>query len=644
PGKATSKARSINTYLRYLIIVAPFTVILFLPMVDSRLHWLMNPWVQFILCVPVYITGMLYFGKSAINSIKNRMPNMNVLISLGTSAAFIYSLVGTMLHLGDGYLFYETAAAIICFVFLGNYLEDVSVRSTQRSLDGLAKSQKVMANMIAFDDQHQENIFAVEGKSLRPGDLILIRSGEQIPADCKILWGDAEINESIITGESLPVHKAAKERLLGGSLIISGTVKAQVTSAIKDSVLSGIIHLVRQAQGEKPPMQQLADRISALFVPIVLGIAALTCLLNYYFLGNLTDSIMRSVAVLVIACPCAMGLATPAAIAVGLGRGARNGILFRHAKSLELFKDISQIVFDKTGTLTTGAFAIGDWSIVSMENEPGKIMSEVEFKRIAYSLEKYSNHPIAKTISKAWKTKDEIKWKKVEEIKGMGVKAVSAEGEVFWAGSYKTLADHNPKEVHNIYISKGDQLLGWINLKDELRPEAFQVIRFLQAKKIRTILLSGDHESNCQVVADQLNIKEVISGQSPKQKLSYVETLSRSAITAMVGDGINDAPALAKANIGISMSDASHLAIQTADVVLMNHGLKNLPMALELGKSTYNTIRQNLFWAFSYNIIAIPVAAFGFLTPAFGALAMAFSDLVLLANSIRLYIKKLVRA
>ena len=644
PGKVESREKLINPYLRYLIIVAPFTLILFLPMGYSRMHWLMNPWVQFFLCLPVYITGMFYFGRSAINSIRNRMPNMNVLITLGASAAFMYSLAGTILQLGEAYLFYETAAAIICFVFLGNYLEDVSVRSTQRALQGLARSQQVMANMIAFDDQHQENIFLVENVTLRAGDLVLIKSGEQVPADCKILWGDASVNESIITGESLPLHKSSKEKLLGGSVILSGTVKAQVTAGVKDSVLSGIIHLVQQAQAEKPPMQQLADRISAIFVPIVLGIAALTFLINYFFLGNLTDSVMRSVAVLVIACPCAMGLATPAAIAVGLGRAARNGILFRHAKSLELFKDIRQVVFDKTGTLTTGAFVIADWSIVSPGKEPGKLLTDAEFRRIVYSIEKYSNHPIAKAISKAWKTKDEIKWKKVEEIKGMGMKVTSSEGEIFWAGSYKTLGGQEAGEIHNVYISKGDQLLGWINVKDELRPEAFEVIKFLKDKNIKTILLSGDHESHCRAVVEQLNIQEFISGQSPEQKLNYIETLSRNAITAMVGDGINDAPALAKANIGISMSDASHLAIQTADVVLMNQGLKNLPKALELGRSTYNTIRQNLFWAFFYNIIAIPVAAFGFLTPAFGALAMALSDLVLLANSIRLYVKKLGRA
>ena len=630
--------RTMNPFLRYLLITGPFTIILLLHMFDTslHLHWLMNPWVQLLLCLPVYIMGMSYFGKSAMNSIRNRMPNMNVLVALGASAAFIYSLVGTLLHLGPDFLFYETSAAIICFVFLGNYLEDISVRRTQTALDKLAKSQKVMANMIAFDDQHQEHIFPVEGTTLKPGDLILIRSGEQVPADCKILWGEGSVNESIITGESLPVVKLPKDKIIGGSLLLSGTLKAQVTAATKDSVLSGIIRLVQQAQGEKPPVQKLADKISAVFVPLVLALAALTFLINYLSLHSLTPSLMRSVAVLVIACPCAMGLATPAAIAVGLGRAARNGILFRNAKSLELFKDIRQVIFDKTGTLTTGEFELSDWAM----EEDGKLTKD-EFRLIAHSLEKYSNHPIAKSISKAWKSKNEIRWKKVEEIKGMGVKAISKEGEIYWAGSYKTAGGESGGVVHNVYISRNNQLLGWINVKDQVRPEAAEIISWLRGKNIRTIMLSGDHESHCRQVAAALGIEEVFSGQSPEQKLKLVESLAKQSVTAMVGDGINDAPALAKASIGISLSDATHLAIQTSDLVLMDHGLKNLPQAIQLGKQTYQTIKQNLFWAFIYNVIAIPVAAIGLLTPAFSALAMGFSDVVLVGNSIRLFVKKL---
>ena len=626
-----------NHWQRFLFCLV-FTLPLMLHMFDRwiDIHWLMNSWVQLALCLPVYIVGMDFFGRSAVKSLRNGMPNMNVLIAIGSTAAFIYSLAGTVFQLGEEYLFYETAAAIITLVFLGNYLEDASVQSTQRALNKLARSQKVMANMIAFDEHHQELIFPVENTQLKHGDLILIKSGEQVPADSKILWGTASVSEAIITGESMPVEKKSKDKLIGGSLLIDGTLKAQVTAEAKDSVLSNIINLVKQAQGEKPPVQQMADKISAIFVPVVLGIAALTFIANYIILQEFTASLMRSIAVLVIACPCAMGLATPAAIAVGLGRAAKNGVLFRNAKSLELFKDIRQIVFDKTGTLTTGQFEVANFEVQNAG------LTEDDFKRTVYSLEKFSNHPIAKSIAAAWKQKKEIRWEKIEEIKGIGMKATDRNGDEFMAGSFRIAQNNLPDPSHDIYVLKNNQIIGWIDVQDEVRPEAANVVSYLKKKNIRTFLLSGDRRKACLVLAEQLGIDEVIAEQTPEQKLKVIEELTKQYPTVMVGDGINDAPALAKATIGISMSDASQIAMQTADVVLMNYGLKNLPISLGLGRHTYITIKQNLFWAFFYNIIAIPVAAFGLLTPTFGALVMGLSDVVLGINSVRLFVKKVV--
>ncbi|HQV61786.1 MAG TPA: cation-translocating P-type ATPase, partial [Chitinophagaceae bacterium] len=555
-----------------------------------------------------------FFGKSAWKSIRNGMPNMNVLIAIGSTAAFVYSLYGSLTGQAAQYMFYETAATIITLVFLGNFLEDVSIASTQRELNKLVKSQKVMANMIAFDDEHKEHVFPVENIQLRVGDLILIKSGEQVPVDCKVLWGDVHVNEAIITGESLPVHKYAKDKLIGGSIIHDGTVKAQVTAVGDDTVLSGIINMVKQAQGEKPPVQQLADKISAVFIPVVLVIAAVTLIASWIVLKDFTPALMRSIAVLVIACPCAMGLATPAAIAVGLGRAAKTGILFRNATSLETFKDIKQVVFDKTGTLTTGKFIVDGFRALNGDEE--------QFKKTVYSLEKYSNHPIAKCITDAWKTKDQIQWKKIEEVKGLGMQAEDKEGNNYTAGSYKCAEGLTKDDTHNVYILRNGLLLGWIDVKDEIRPEAKSIIDYLHNKDIKTILLSGDRLATCTQLAVKLGIDTVFAEQTPQQKLNKVAELSSVVPTAMVGDGINDAPALAKATIGISMNEASQIAVQSAQVVLMNHGLKNLPTALGLGKHTYLTIKQNLFWAFAYNIIAIPVAAFGFLTPTFGALVM----------------------
>ena len=640
---AAAKQPFFSNQRNRLLFTLPFTLVLMLHMLENwiHIHWLMNPWIQLVLCLPVYIVGMSFFGKSAWISLRNKMPNMNVLIAIGATAAFVYSLIGTLMGQGEQYLFYETAATIITLVFLGNYLEDASMQSTQRALKSLVKSQKVMANMIAFDENHQEVILPIENTQLKVGDLVLVRSGEQVPIDSKILWGDAHVNESLLTGESIPVHKVAKDKVIGGSIVESGSIKAQVTATGDDTVLSGILNLVRQAQGEKPPIQQMADKISAIFVPLVIGIALLTFIGNYIYLMNtgvttavFTQALMRSIAVLVIACPCAMGLATPAAIAVGLGRAARTGILFRNATSLENFKNIKQIVFDKTGTLTTGNFKLAEY-------EKGEL-TEDQWKSIVYSLEKYSNHPIAQCVASSFKTKDEIKWKSIEEVKGLGMKGEDNDGNIFWAGSYKLAINHSTESLHNVYILKNDQLIGWIDVEDELRPEAKEVMQYLKSKGIKTILLSGDKKEKCVHIANLLEMDEVFAEQTPEEKLIKIADLNAATPTAMVGDGINDAPALAKATIGISLSEASQMAIQSAQVVLMHAGLKKLPTALGLGKHTYITIKQNLFWAFFYNVIAIPIAAFGFLTPTFGAMVMGLSDVVLAINSVRLFIKKVI--
>ena len=612
------------------------------------MHVFMNPYIQLGMTLPVFIVGMGYFGKSAWNSMLNGIPNMNVLVSIGAIASFGYSLYGTLIGKGMEFAYYETTATILTLVFFGNYLEDASIESTQRALKDLVKAQKVMANMIVFDENHKEVLLNVASDTLKVGDLVLINSGETIPMDCKVLWGEANVNESIVTGESVPVFRKMNDILLGGSTIENGTLKAYVTAVGNDTVLANILKMVKAAQGEKPPVQILADKISAIFVPLVVSIALATLLGNYFFAHNAAgeaigfgESMLRAIAVLVISCPCAMGLATPAAIAVGLGRGARNGIVFKNAKSLETFKDIKQVVFDKTGTLTTGHFEIAQFKII----ESAQNITEADFKILVYSLERYSNHPIAKCISGSWKTNNAINWGKIEEVKGMGIQAKDKEGNEYWSGSYKTLKNPTEQDGHNIYVQKNGVLIGWVDVTDQIRPEAKEVIETLHKQGIHTILLSGDRKEKCEAVGKALGIQEIISEQSPFDKLEKLDALTAIAPTAMVGDGINDAPALAKATVGISLSNASHIAIQSAQVILMNQGLKNLPMSLGLGRRTYETIKENLAWAFSYNIIAIPIAALGFLGtwgPTYGALIMGLSDVVLALNSLRLFKKKLV--
>lgn len=623
----------LGTHLEKFWFCLPFTLLLMAGhlAMTMNVHFLHNSVIQLILCLPVYFVGMSYFGKSAINSLRSGVPNMNVLIALGATAAFVYSLIGLITG-NASKIFFETSASIINIVFFGEWLEHMTVVKTQKAIKELTKNEKVMANMIAYDDQHNENIFQVENTHLKVGDLLLIKTGEQVPMDCKILSGEAEVNEAIITGESVPVFKKQNDILIGGSVISNGTVKTYVTATGNETVLNSIVQMMKQAQGNKPPVQKLADKISAVFVPAVITISLLTLAINYFFGAHtFQESLMRSIAVLVISCPCAMGLATPAAIAVGLGRAAKAGILYTDTKSLELFKNIKQIVFDKTGTLTNGKFTITDYE--------SKIGTE-EFKKMVFSLEKHSNHPIAKSITEAWKTGNSIKWKKAEEIKGIGVKGEDKEGNIFWIGSTK-IDESIEDQSHNLYVTKNGELLGWIDIADELRPEAKEVITYCKRNNIKTILLSGDSIVKSRQIAEELQIDEVIAEQTPKQKLEKIEQLVAQQPTVMVGDGINDAPALAKATISISLGKASQLAIQSASVVLMDSGLKKLPMAMQLGKYTYGTIKGNLFWAFLYNIVAIPVAAVGLLTPTAGALVMGLSDVVLAGNSLWLKWKKL---
>ncbi len=622
-----------NNFQRFIFCLA-FAAPLFLHMLGVHLDFLMNAYTQLALTLPVFIVGMMYFGKSGVYSLLKGIPNMNVLVALGALASFGYSLYGTLTGQAEQFMFYETTATVITLVFMGNWLEDKSVERTQSALKKLAVTQKTTANKIVYDERQQEGIAVVESTTLKVGNLVLIKTGEYIPMDCKIVWGELSVNEALLTGESTPVEKKVNDKLIGGSIAENGTAKARITAVGEDTVLSNILKLVRNAQAEKPPVQQLADKISAVFVPVVISIAVVTFFANYFF-ADLTfgNSLLRSIAVLVIACPCAMGLATPAAIAVGLGRAARNGVLFKNAKSLEVFKNIQQVVFDKTGTLTTGKFTVNNYKF---------LIDEAEGKRIAYSLEKFSNHPIAKSISSEWKTKDEIKWTGIEEIKGLGMKATDADGNDFIAGSYDTAKHLTGDASHNVYIIRNNELIGWVDVADEIREEAKDVIALLHSKNIKTILLSGDRKEKTEAVAKQLGIDEVIAEQTPEEKSETIARLNNIMPSAMVGDGINDAPALAKATVGISLSDASHIAVQSAQVVLMSNGLKHLPLSLGLGKHTYITIKQNLFWAFLYNIIAIPVAAFGFLTPTFGALVMGLSDVVLAINSVRLSWKKVV--
>ena len=615
-----------NKFYFSLIFTIPLFSHMFLPF-----HWLHNPLVQLGLCIPVYILGCIHFGKSAFNSLKNGIPNMDVLIFIGSSAAFIYSLYGTIQNLGPDFLFYETAATIITLVLLGNVLEKRSVTQTTSAVRDLMKFQEAKANKLVNGE-----IQTINSQEVVPGDTLVINSGDKIPVDGEIIWGEASVNESMLTGESLPVEKSKYDQVIGGTLIEKGSIHILVTKTGKHTILSQIIDLMKKAQSAKPPIQKLGDQVAAIFVPVVVSIAVLTFVLAYYsFDLSFQKAMLNAIAVLVISCPCAMGLATPTAVMVGLGRAAKNGILIKGGNTLEEIAKLKYMVFDKTGTLTTGKFKIKKIDSISI--------SQTKAESIIYAIEAYSNHPIARSLVSELSAgnPEKIIFTKVSEEKGLGMNGTDSEGNTYQFGSKQILNPEEEQGDFSLFLKMNGTLLARIEIEDEIKADASTLITTLKNMGIKPVLLSGDLKKKCEDLAAILGIEEVYAETQPHQKLEIIESIKKRGKTAMVGDGINDAPALTTSDVGISMSDSSQIAIQSAEVVLLKNDLGVIDQMLRIGKHTLLTIKQNLFWAFFYNVVAIPVAAFGFLNPMVGALTMAFSDVIVIGNSIRLKTKSL---
>ncbi len=618
-----------------LIFTVPLFFHMFIPF-----ELLNNPIVQLLLCLPVLTIGIMHFGRSAWKSLKVGIPNMDVLIAIGSTSAFIYSLAGTIMFYGThevhNYMFYETSATIITLVLLGNVLEHRSVNGTTSAIRDLTKMQVTKARKITLINGSEE-ISDIEYKAIQVNDVLLVNTGDKIPVDGEIIYGSGSIDESMISGESLPVEKNIGGKVIGGTILNSGSIKVKTLKIGKDTVLAHIIELVKNAQQQKPTIQKLGDKASAIFVPVVLGISLLTFLLsNFVFDIGLQKALMHSIAVLVISCPCAMGLATPTAVMVGIGRAAKSGILIKGGSTLEQFAGIKNIVFDKTGTLTTGNFKIKKIEPIGIEKD--------ELIRILYHVEKHSSHPIANSIVSGLGQQDipAPVLSAIKEKKGVGLYATDSNNNNYVIGSY-AIAQHLTKDDHhNVYIIKNDSLAGWVDLEDEIKTSAAAVINELKANHIKTILLSGDNSYATNSLGQKLNFDIIHGEQLPEEKLKKIETFVQEAGTAMVGDGINDAPALAKATVGISLGNATEVAIQSAQIVLLNgNDLLKIDEAYRISKHTLKTIKQNLFWAFFYNVVAIPIAAFGFLNPMVGALAMAFSDVIVIGNSIRLKTKNI---
>ena len=612
-----------NKFIFCAIFTAPLLLHMILPW-----HFLQIPLVQLLLCIPVFVVGCLHFGKSAISSVKNGLPNMDVLIFTGSTAAFVYSLIGTFENLGEHYEFYETGATIITLVLLGNVFEKRSVTQTTSAVKDLIKFQQVTANRII-----NGNVEVISAKDVMAGDTLLVNQGDKIPVDGDVLSGNASVDESMLTGESLPVEKGKYDKVIGGTIIQHGNIHMIATKVGSNTVLAQIIDLMKKAQAAKPPVQKLGDKVASIFVPAVMLISLLTFIITYFADHTaIQPALMSAIAVLVISCPCAMGLATPTAVMVGLGRAAKNGILIKGGDTIEAVANTKFVVFDKTGTLTTGKFVINDIKVeagTNIENIRGIIMA----------IEERSNHPIAKSLVKGLKTlpQQKIILRKAVEEKGLGMRAEDVDGNNYFLGTAKTEGSSN----FNLSLYKNQVLLAQIAVDDEIKPDAAELVNQLKKLGITPVLLSGDKKSRCLKVANAIGIKEVHSEKLPDEKLTVIDIYKQKGKTIMIGDGINDAPALTQADVGVSMNDASQIAIQSARVILLNTDLQSVVVFLQISKHTLTTIKQNLFWAFAYNIIAIPIAALGFLNPMIGAFAMAFSDVVVIGNSLRLKTKRI---
>lgn len=632
PGNSYTATR--NKFLIALVFTLPLFLHMFIHV--KLLH---DPYFQLICSLPVIFIGLTHFGKSAFYSVRSGVPNMDVLIVIGSTAAFAYSILGMIIHPENtaNYLFFETGATIVTLVLLGNLIEQKSVKQTTSALKDLSSLQPAKAKSISIQNG-KETINEISIEEIKLNDLLLFNSGDRIAVDGQVESGSGITDESMLTGESLPVTKKAGDKMIGGTVLTEGSVRMKVERTTRDSALAKIIELVKIAQNNRPEIQKLGDKISAIFVPAVLLISVITFVVAVFIADlPLSKALLNSIAVLVISCPCAMGLATPTAVIAGIGRAAKNGILIKGGSTLEQLAKVKTIIFDKTGTLTTGKFRI------RKINSTG--MKEDEIKNILFSVESYSSHPIARSIQSELKdfSPTAIKFKNIQEDKGIGINATTESGDLYSAGSFVMVRHFLSDDEHNIYLLKNNELIATIDIEDEIKPGIKALVSQLKEMGIKSVLLSGDKKNRCEQTAIQCGITEVHSEKLPMEKSKVISEYMKTGPTAMFGDGINDAPSLAIANVGISISNASDVAIQSSQVILLDkNDLSILLKTITISRLTYSTIKQNLFWAFFYNTIAIPFAAFGFLSPMIGALSMAFSDVIVIGNSLRLKTRKIL--
>jgi len=662
--KNEKKEAHLREMKRNLTISAIFTVpLLFIAMADmvgipmpAFLSPMQSPvsyaLIQLALVLPIVWIGRRFF-VDGFKALSKGHPNMDSLVALGTSAAFLYSLYGTY-HVLEGHahfamnLYYESAGVILTLITLGKYFEDVSKGKTSMAIQTLVGLAPKMATVLR-DGQEVE----VPVEEVQVGDLIRVKPGEKVPVDGVVTEGNSTVDESMLTGESIPVSKAVGDEVIGASLNKTGSFILKATKIGKDTALSQIIQLVEQAQGSKAPIAKLADKVSGVFVPIVI-VLALVSGLAWYFLGqeSWVFALTITISVLVIACPCALGLATPTAIMVGTGKGAENGILLKSGEALEEANHVNMVVFDKTGTITNGTPVVTD--VVTAENTDADALI-----RLAASLEVASEHPLGEAIVAKAKEQgaafDEVT--NFEAIPGFGIKGHVGETLVF-LGNEKWMRENGLANVEMnekansfaeqgktpLYIGYNDAVQGLIVVADTVKESSARAIQTLHEMGIQVAMMTGDHERTAQAIAAEVGIDRVFSEVLPQDKANYVSKLQEEGyIVAMVGDGINDAPALAQAQVGIAIGTGTDVAIESADAVLMKSDLMDVPAMLKLSRATIRNIKENLFWAFAYNVIGIPFAMgvlhlFGgpLLNPMIAGAAMSFSSVSVVLNALRL--------
>ncbi len=645
------KEQMLSAERKRLMVSILLTLPLVVPMLlePFGIHYMPPAWVQFLLATPVQFFLGARFYKAAYKALRAKTGNMDLLVALGTTAAYglsVFQIVkywGQLEHLDHmgAHLYFESAAVIVTLILLGKYLEARAKQQTSSAIKALQTLRPEVATVLREGAQVELAIDA-----LRVGDVVVVKPGERIPVDGVVLVGATQVDESMMTGESLPVAKSVGDRVTGGSVNAEGLIQVETMAVGSETVLSKIIRLVETAQSAKAPIQRLVDKVSAVFVPVVIVIAALTIVGWGLFTGDWQQAILNGVAVLVIACPCALGLATPTSIMVGTGLAAKNGILIKDAEALEITHSITTVAFDKTGTLTEGKPVV--MHLESFEISRDTLLS------VAASIQSASEHPLAKAVV-AKAVEERVSFSAVQSMKavpGFGIEA-SLDEKSYILGNAKLMIRYGislaaidgiiqslqtqGRTVSFLAQVETRQLLGVIGFSDRIKPEALATVQALHHLGIKTVMVTGDNRGSAHAVGKELGLDEIRAEVLPEEKAQVIESLkNRGETVAMVGDGINDAPALASAHVGMAMSTGTDVAMHSAGITLMRGNPLLIPDAIEISKRTFKKIQQNLFWAFIYNLIGIPLAALGLLNPMIAGGAMALSSVSVITNALLL--------